>query len=332
MKVAKTTGCRPTGAGDALAAGQAATDDLVGVALVDPGAVRARRFAAVAARLVERPVGQLVGVLLAQDSAGVAVDRGDGAGEADRADAAAGGAGVLQPAGELRRGGAVQDLGVTTGGKAGAVGGEDGCLLLRGWQGRETKHHQPWTCIRWWCSSSLLAPPRGRLTPEGGTVAVPLPADGSCPFVLVFLALRPARVGSLGCRHPAGCRRLPPPVEVSESGPSWTAGKTVLGRSADSEDRHGGRRDREPAGRGPHQRHKTAQHLRGRVQRSGRKAALACSTSARVAPGADTSTCCETAVEPNRFGVAYRAMRLTTDRWAGPVYSVRLKRRCPSVG
>lgn len=129
--------------GDALAAGQSATDNLVGVALVDPGAVRAHRLAAVTARLVQRPVGQLVGVLLAQDSAGVAVDGGDGAAEADRASTAAGGAGVLQPAGELRRSGAMQDLGVTTGGEAGAVGGEDGCLLLRGWQGRETKHHQP---------------------------------------------------------------------------------------------------------------------------------------------------------------------------------------------
>lgn len=171
--------------GDALAAGQSATDDLVGVALVDPGAVRAHRFAAVAARLVERAVGQLVGVLLAQDSAGVAVNGGDGAGEADRAGASTGGAGVLQPAGELRRGGAVQDLDVTTAGEAGAVGGEDGSLLLRGWQGRETKHHQPWTPVRWWCSTGLLAPPRGRLTPEGGIVVVPLPADRSCPFTLV---------------------------------------------------------------------------------------------------------------------------------------------------
>ncbi|NHO83465.1 hypothetical protein HA073_20870 [Micromonospora sp. CMU55-4] len=171
--------------GNALAAGQSATDDLVRVASVDPGAVPADRIAAVTARLVERAVGQFVGVLLAEDSAGVAVDGGDGAGEADRAGAAAGGAGVLQPAGELRRSDAMQDLDVTTGGEAGAVGGEDGCLLLRGWQGRETKHHQPWTDVRWWCSSCLLAPPRGRLTPEGGIVVVPLPADGSCPFTLV---------------------------------------------------------------------------------------------------------------------------------------------------
>lgn len=34
----------------------------------------------------------------------------------------------------------------------------------------------------------------------------------------------------------------------------------------------------------------TAQHLRSRAQRSGGKAALACSTTARVAPGTDTST------------------------------------------
>lgn len=76
---------------------------------------------------------------------------------------------------------------------------------------------------------------------------------------------------------------------------------------------------------------KAARHLRRRVQRSGRKAALACSMRAGVAPGADTSTCRETAVEPIRLGVAYRAIRLTTDRWTGPVYSVSLKRRCASV-
>lgn len=35
---------------------------------------------------------------------------------------------------------------------------------------------------------------------------------------------------------------------------------------------------------------KAARHLQSRVQRSGRKAALACSTNARVAPGTDTST------------------------------------------
>ncbi len=232
--------------GDALAAGQAATDDLVGVALVDPGAVRAHRFPAVAARLVQRLVGQFVGVHLAGDAAGVSVDGGDGAGEADWAGAAAGGAGVLQPTGELPRGGAVQDLGVPADGEAGAVDAErvgHDCLLLRGWQGRETKHHQPWTHVRWWCSSCLLAPPRGRLTPEGGNVVVPLSADGSCPFTLMNLTSEPARVGSLGYRHPADCRRLPPPVEISESGPSWTAGKTVLSRSADSGDRHSGRCD-----------------------------------------------------------------------------------------
>lgn len=42
------------GVGYALASGQATADDLVGVIGVDPGAVRALRFAAVAARLVER--------------------------------------------------------------------------------------------------------------------------------------------------------------------------------------------------------------------------------------------------------------------------------------
>ena len=56
--------------GDALAAGQAAADDLEGVTGVDPGAVGALGGTAVAARLVERPVGQLVGVPLGEDPAG----------------------------------------------------------------------------------------------------------------------------------------------------------------------------------------------------------------------------------------------------------------------
>ena len=137
---------------------------------------------------------------------------------------------------------------------------------------------------------------------------------------------------SLGCRHPAGCRRLPHPwKEVSESGPSWTAVKPVAAQRI-RRDRRGGRRDREPAGRDPHQRQKPARHLQVESSDPARRPRWRARLSARVAPGADTSTCCETAVEPNRFGVAYRAMRLTTDRWAGPVYSVRLKRRCPSVG
>lgn len=100
----------------------------------------------------------------------------------------------------------------------------------------------------------------------------------------------PARVGSLGYRHPAGCRTLPPPVKVSESGPSWTAGKTVLGRSTDpgTGTAAGAIEKRRDVARISGR--KAAQHLRRRVQRSGRKAALACSTSARVAPGTDTST------------------------------------------
>lgn len=240
--------------GDALAAGQAATDDLVGVAPVDPGAVLTYRFAAVAARLVERSVGQLVGVQPARDAAGVPVDGGDGAGEADRASAAAGGAGVLQPAGEFGRGGAVQDLGVTADGETGPVDAERGghdYLLFRGWQGRKTKHHQPWTGVRWWCSSCLLAPPRGRLTPEGGVVVVPLPADGSCPFTLVDSLMKAGTGGEPGISASGG---LPHPWRCANPGHRGRQAKAVLGLSADSEDRHGGRCDREPAGRGPHQR------------------------------------------------------------------------------
>ena len=51
-----------TRVGDAFAADQAGPDELVGVALVDLGAGRADRFAAVAARLVDHPVGHVRGV------------------------------------------------------------------------------------------------------------------------------------------------------------------------------------------------------------------------------------------------------------------------------
>lgn len=61
---------RADGGGDGLAAGQTAADDLEGVTGVDPGTVGALDGTAVAVRLVQRPVGQLVGVLLGQDSAG----------------------------------------------------------------------------------------------------------------------------------------------------------------------------------------------------------------------------------------------------------------------
>ncbi|RGC70300.1 hypothetical protein C5N14_07740 [Micromonospora sp. MW-13] len=91
-------------------------------------------------------------------------------------------------------------------------------------------------------------------------------------------------------RHPGSCRRRSPPVEGNEPGPSWTAGKAVLDHSADSGagTAAGAIESRRDVARISGR--KAAQHLRGRVQRSGRKAALACSTKARVAPGTDTST------------------------------------------
>lgn len=65
----------------------------------------------------------------------------------------------------------MQDLSVTADGETERVeserGGGHDCLLFRGWQGRETKHHEPWTHVRWWCSSCLLAPPE-RAADAGG--------------------------------------------------------------------------------------------------------------------------------------------------------------------
>lgn len=80
-------------------------------------------------------------MLLAQGPACVPVDGGDGAGEADWAGTAAGGGGVLQPAGELRQGGATQSLGVTAGREAGAewASGVDTVFSSRGGRdGRRT--------------------------------------------------------------------------------------------------------------------------------------------------------------------------------------------------
>lgn len=60
--------------------------------------------------------------------------------------------------------------------------------------------------------------------------------------------------GEPGMSASGGLPQAAPTRELCESGPSWTAGKAGLGRSADSGNRHGGRCDREPAGRDPHQR------------------------------------------------------------------------------
>lgn len=58
---------------------------------------------------------------------------------------------------------------------------------------------------------------------------------------------------------------------------------------------------------------KAARHLRSRVQRSGRTAALACSTSTRVAPGTDTSTCCDPSCRDGRLpaGMGVLSVRLS---------------------
>lgn len=88
-------------------------------------------------------------------------------------------------------------------------------------------------------------------------------------------------------RVAAGC---PHPWRSANPGHRGQQAKAVLGRSADSGDRHSGRRDESRRGVARISGRKAARHLQSRVQRSGRKAALECSTSARVAPGADTST------------------------------------------
>lgn len=71
---------------------------------------RAHRLWAVAARLVEPPVGQVVGVLAVEDPAGGGLDGGQGAGQADRAGAPGGGFDVVQPVEVVGLPGAVQRL------------------------------------------------------------------------------------------------------------------------------------------------------------------------------------------------------------------------------
>lgn len=98
-----------------------------------------------------------------------------------------------------------------------------------------------------------------------------------------------ARVGSLRYRHPAGLPQAAPPVKVGESGPSWTAkGRAgLLGGFREPALwpglwRGGGMRPASAAGR-PSASQWSSPAIR-------RKAALACSTTARIAPGTNTST------------------------------------------
>jgi hypothetical protein len=83
------------GRGDALAADQASTQELVGVAAVDLGAGQADQGAAVAAGFVDVPVGQLCCGPPGEALAGGPVDGVDGAGQSDGSGAAGGGADVV---------------------------------------------------------------------------------------------------------------------------------------------------------------------------------------------------------------------------------------------
>ncbi|SCE76289.1 hypothetical protein GA0070561_1450 [Micromonospora saelicesensis] len=131
----------------------------------------------------------------------------------------------------------------------------------------------------------------GRAADAGGRVrgGAP-PADRHVPFALVDSVTEAGTGGEPGIRASG---RLPQAVParggvriraiVDGRRPCWAAQRiretgVASGAIESRRDvaRIGGR--------------KAARHLRSRVQRSGRKAALACSTSARVAPGSDTST------------------------------------------
>ncbi|GHJ11458.1 hypothetical protein TPA0907_58250 [Micromonospora humidisoli] len=216
---------RADGGGDGLAAGQAAADDLEGVTGVDPGAVGALGGTAVPARLVERPVGQLVGVLLGQDPAGAGLDGGEGAGQADRAGAATGGAGVLQPAEVVRGCGAVQGLGVTAGGEGGHG------FSSRGGRGRTTNCHR--TPER--CPSVVFVVSPGTAG-EGGSRPRAGLAIGPCAAVeLGSCVLGDAgRGGVPGRRLPVVAAGDPHPSRFANPKAVVDGGKAVLGRSADS--------------------------------------------------------------------------------------------------
>jgi hypothetical protein len=92
--------------GDALAAFQAGTDELVGVGPVGGGAGGAARLAPVPAGGQQDRVGLVGGVVDLADLAGGPVDVHGAAGQADRVSAVAGGGDLLLPAAELRPGGA----------------------------------------------------------------------------------------------------------------------------------------------------------------------------------------------------------------------------------
>ena len=83
--------------GDAFAAGQPGPDDLVGVAAVGFGAAGAGCDPAVAAGLVDGPVGHAEGGDGAEQLASAGVDVLDVAAEPDRAGAACGGPDVIEP-------------------------------------------------------------------------------------------------------------------------------------------------------------------------------------------------------------------------------------------
>ena len=84
VRVANTHGCMAIGLGDALAPGQARADELAGVALVDGGAGRADRFAAVAACDVQHSPGLCRGVVNRGEFACSQVDGLDAAMQPDR--------------------------------------------------------------------------------------------------------------------------------------------------------------------------------------------------------------------------------------------------------
>lgn len=122
-------------------------------------------------------------------------------------------------------------------------------------------------------------------------MVVPLPADRSRPFALVNSVMRAGTGGEPGISasggFAAGCPtrggvRIRAIVDGRQR-PCWAAQR--IRRAGIAAGSIESRRDvARISGR------TAARHLRSRVQRSGRKAALACSTSARVAPGTDTST------------------------------------------
>jgi len=222
------------GGGDGLAASQAGADDLEGVARVDPGAVRALRCAAVAARFVDRAVGQIVGAHFSDDAAGVGLDTGEGAGEADRASAAASGGGVFQPAEIVRSGSTAQGLGDPASGEAGPGQGERGRhrVLLTGWQGRKTKHHQPWTLSAGGVRRVSWHRRKGDLGRRAESWWCHTPPMGD---VLAYSWRSRGRHGWEACDAGTrrGCRRLPYPWKVSNPGHRGRQ-KAVLSRSADS--------------------------------------------------------------------------------------------------